>query len=293
MGDKASQSVSVDEKKGSINNPLVSIIVPVLNGIKYLEACIQSVLNQSYPCIEHIFVDGGSTDGTLDMLSSYQAKYPDRIRFISEPDEGVGEAWNKGLRMARGEVFGWLGSDDTYELDAIQTVVEFFTANPDAYFVFGDCNFVNEKGAITGKYPTRDFNLEELINDYCMVPTPSSFYKREVFEKVGFYDTLGGDYDFLIRVGKVFQIHRVEKVLSNFRVHQESQTGARGNHQMWLPGLRRSQKMWLREDYIVSRRHGGGIFAGYCRRYYWFIIIEGLRPILGFAYPFIKKLLRM
>jgi len=293
MEDKTPQSASFGEKKGNINNLLVSIITPVLNGIKYLEPCIQSILNQSYPHIEHIFVDGGSTDGTLDMLSSYQARYPDRIRFISEPDEGVGEALNKGLRTAKGEVLGWLGSDDTYQLDAIQTVVEFFTANPGAYFVFGDCNFINETGEITGKYPTSDFNLEEVINDICMVPTSASFYRREVFEKVGFYDTLGNDLDYLIRVGKVFQIHRVEKVLSNFRVHPESQTGARGNHQMWLPGLRRSQKMWLREDYIVGRRHGGSIFSPRSRRYYQFVITEWLRPILGFAYPFIKKLLRI
>jgi len=291
MGDKASQSVSVGERKDTINNPLVSIIVPVLNGIKYLEPCIQSVLNQSYPHIEHIFADGGSTDGTLDMLSSYQAKYPDRIRFISEPDEGVGEALNKGLRTARGEVLGWLGSDDTYQLDAIQTVVEFFTANPDAYFVFGDCTLINETGEITGKYPTRDFNLEEVINKSCMVPTSASFYRREVFEKVGSYDILGNDLDYLIRVGKVFPIHHVEKVLSNFRCHQESQTSATGNHQMWLPGLRRSQKMWLREDYIVGRRHGGSIFSPRSQRYYRYIIFDWLRPILGFAYPIMRRVL--
>ena len=280
MDNKVSKSVSIDDKEGIGDNALVSIITPVLNGVKYLETCIQSVLNQSYPYTEHIFVDGGSNDGTVDMLASYQARYPDQIRFISEPDKGVGEGWNKGLRMAKGEIFGWLGSDDLSEPDAIQTVVEFFRANPGAYFVFGDCNFINEKGEIIGKYATRDFNLEELINDSCMVPTPSSFYKREVINKVGYYDTKGNDYEFLIRVGEAFPIHRIEKVLSNFRSHKESQTGAK-----------KTYKMWLREDYLASRRHGASIFSPHSRRYYKFVIIERLRPILGFTYPWVKKAL--
>jgi len=78
---------SIDEKRDFPDSPLVSIITMVLNGVTYLEECIQSVLNQSYPNIEHIFVDGVSTDGTVDVLSSYKAKYPDQIRFISEPDK--------------------------------------------------------------------------------------------------------------------------------------------------------------------------------------------------------------
>ena len=266
------------------NNPLVSIITPVLNGVKYLEPCIQSVLNQSYPRIEHIFVDGGSTDGTQQVLSSYQAKYPERVRFISEPDKGSGEAWNKGLKMAKGAIFGELGSDDVSEPGAIQTVVNFFKANPDAYFVFGGCNYINEKGEVIGKVQTKDFNLEEIIKVGCDVPTPSSFYRREVVEKVGFYDDLGNDLDFLIRVGKAFQIHRIEKVVSNFRIHEGSATTG---------ASKAARRMWLREDCLVSRRYGGGIFSAYCRRYYKFVIVEELRPVLGFAYPVIKKLLRM
>lgn len=284
MENKVSQFLGTDENKGTLDNPLVSIITPALNGVKYLEPCLQSVLTQGYPYIEHIIVDGGSTDGTLEMLSSYQAKYPDRIRFTSELDEGPWEAWNKGIKMARGEILNWLGSDDMSEAGAIQTVVDFFRANPDAFFVFGDCNIMNENGEITGKYAIRDFNLHELIHKYgCMVPTPSSFYKREVIEKVGFYVDIGRDYDYLIRIGKIFPIHRIEKVLSRFRAHEGSRTAGSSN---------KTKKMALREDCITSRRHGGGIFSGYCKAYYKFAIFEGLRPVLGFTYPFIKKLLR-
>ena len=268
----------INEKKGIKDNPLVSIITPVLNGIKYLEACIESVLSQSYPYIEHIFVDGGSSDGTLDMLASYRARYPDRIRFISEPDKGACDAWNKGWRMAKGEIFGWLGSDDVYEPDAITTVVEFFRSNPDAYFVFGDRNFINEKGEIIGNAKKKDFDLEEAINDACYIPTASAFYKREVIKKVGFMDTSMNacDLDYWIRAGKVFQIYRVEKLLSHFRIHKDSVSGSKG-----------AFKMYAREDFIISRRHGGRIFSGYGIRYFGAGIIEWLRPILGPLYPFI------
>lgn len=261
------------------DNPLVSVITPVLNGIKYLEACIQSVLNQRYSYIEHIFVDGGSSDGTLDILKNYKAKYPNRIRLTSEPDRGACDAWNKGLKMAKGEIFGWLGADDRYELDAVQAVVEFFRANPDAYFVFGDCHFINERDEIVGKYPTRDFNLEEVINDLNPIPGSSAFYKREVIERIGFMDTSinSCDLDYWIRVGKVFQIHRVREVLSNFRIHKDSVSCSKG------AGI-----MYARECYLINRRYGGHIFSAY-RRYLRAIIIELLRLILGPLYPLIKK----
>lgn len=274
---------SFNRVKNASDNPLVTIITPVLNAAEYLEKCIQSVLNQNYPCIEHILIDGGSTNGTLEILTSYGARCPDRIRFISEPDKGSGEAWNKGLRMAKGEIFGELGSDDIYEPDAIMSVVQFFRANPDAYFVFGACNHINERGEIIRRPPTKDFNLREIINDSCYVPTSSSFYKREVIEKIGLYDTLGNDLDYLIRTGKVFQIHRIEKVLANFRIHKGSATSG---------SSKKIRKMWLREDCIVSRRHGGSFFSGYCKRYYKFLIMEKLRAILGPLYSFIKRAVR-
>jgi len=275
------------------DDPLVSIITQVINGIKYLEECIQSVLNQSYPYIEHIFIDGGSVDGTVDVLSSYQAKYPDRIRFVSELDNSANEtlnssteAWNKGWKMAKGEILGWLGADDRYELDSIQTVVDFFRANPDAFFVFGDNNIINEKGEIVGKRGTWDFNLKKLINEASMASPTSAFYKREVIDKVGFMDTTlmgGSEFDYWIRVGKVFPIHRIDRVFSNFRKHKDS----RGS------GSKTAARIFLKEDVVVSRRYGGSFFSPIARKYYRFVVTDWLRPVLGFTYPFIKKVLRL
>ena len=281
MDNGVSQSEGAGGEKTITDNPLVSIITPVLNGIKYLEECVQSVLNQTYPNIEHVFVDGGSSDGTLEMLTSYQSKYPGRIRFISEPDRNAGEAWNKGLKVARGEILGWLGSDDIYEPDAIMTVVEFFRANKSAYFVFGGCNYINEKGGVIGKARTKDFNLKEAINNVCRIPCPSAFYRREVIEKVGWLDTRekGVELDYWIRVGKVFQIHRIEQVLSNFRMHKESFSGSKG-----------ASKIYVQEGFIINRRHGGSIFSARVMRYllYRSVVFAWVLPSVLSIYRFIK-----
>jgi glycosyltransferase involved in cell wall biosynthesis len=118
-------------------------------------------LSQSYPHIEHVFVDGGSTDGTVEMLSDYSTRYPDRVRFISEPDNGGTDAANKGIIMSKGEILGFLGADDTYEPDAIQAIVEFFGANRDAHIVFGDYNRIDAKGKLIQRSRTKDFNLKK------------------------------------------------------------------------------------------------------------------------------------
>ena len=269
--------------KNIIDNPWVTIITPVLNGSKYLELSIQSILMQRYPNTEHVFADGGSTDGTVEILSKYHSRYPDRIRYISEPDNGTGEAMNKCLRMAKGEIFAFLGSDDLSEPDAIQNVVEFFRSNPDAYFVFGACNRINEKGDIIRIRSTREFNYNEILNYGYYVPTQSSFYRRKVVETVGYYDTLGNDLEYLLRIAKVFKIYRIEKVLSNFRIHDGSATtGKRKN----------IRKFWARDCWKVSRRYGGRFFSSYCIYYSILVISEPLQPIIDAVYPTVYPVLK-
>lgn len=251
-------------------DPLVSIVTPVLNGIKYLENSIRSVLDQSYHNIEYIFVDGGSTDGTLDTLAFYKAKYPDSIKVISELDVGIAEATNKGMRIARGEIIGWLSSSDTYERETMSAVVDFFKATPEGYFVFGNCNYINETGEVIGKVPVRDFHLKEAVNDRHRINLTSAFYRREVIERIGMLNELGSELDFYVRVAKVFPLHRIDKVLSNSRVHQDATTaGKRGDKRDIL------RKTW-REDYLLRRREGVSIFAPAARRYFVFVILDTL-----------------
>lgn len=247
MNSKVSQSKGFEERKVNRDKPLVSIVTPVLNGIKYLEICIQNVLNQTYAHIEHIFVDGGSTDGTLEILLEYKARYPDRIRFISEPDRGVGDALNKGIKMARGEILGWLDTNDVYEPDAVMTAVEFFKLNPNAYFVFGGCNIINEAGEVIGELAIRDGNFKDVINGKEYISLSAAFYKREVLDRVGPFNTLGNNFDFWIRVAQQFPMHRVDKTLCNWRSHKDNIGFSKGARNMEI--IRQK----VREDYLLCR----------------------------------------
>ena len=278
MENNAPQFVTIQEEKQPTDNPLVSIITPVLNGIKYLDVCIQSVLNQSYPHIEHIFIDGGSTDGTVEILSSYQARNPARIRLVSEPGTNAMEAWNKGWEVAKGDILEFLGADDFLAPGAVLTVVEFFKLNSDAYFVFGACNTINEIDGITRRTGTKEFNLREAINFACDIPTRSAFYRREVIERVGFLgpSVYACDFDYWIRVGKKFRIHRVDEVLSSSRLHKDCISISMG------------QRIYHRELFIISRRHGGSILSWYAIGYFKYVATERARPILGPIYPFIN-----
>ena len=281
MDNKSFQRLSIDKKISTEDNPLVTIVTPILNGVKYLEENIVSILNQSYPNIEHIIIDAGSTDGSREMILSYQAKHPDRIRSLFEPDRHNAEAGNKGWAMGKGEIYGWISSDDYYKSDAVMTVVEFFRDNPDACFVYGGCHRINEKGELKGRFRTKDFNLQEVLNDVNCIPNPSAFYKRVVIDRAGPMNTreeTSDELEFWIKVGKLFTIHRIDKVLSNFREHNESIGYREG-------AIRRN----LRDSYAICRRHGMSLFSPRARRYYTCIIADTLRPVLGFTYPLLVK----
>lgn len=276
------QYKGVEEIKPIKDNPLVSVITPVLNGIKYLETCIQSVLRQNYPYIEHVFIDGGSTDGTLAMLTDYRDKYPDRIKLIIEPDKGAEAASNRGWEVAKGDIVGWLGSDDLYVPGAIMAVVEFFRSNPEAYFVFGACETINERDELISRSVAKDFDLDEAINDMCHIPTTAAFYRREVIERIGFLDESLRccDLEYWIRVGKVFKIYRIENLLSRSMLHKGSTSGSKG------------KKIYPKECFIISRRHGGRILSGHGIKYAASIILESLRPVLGGIYPFFSPFMK-
>jgi len=288
------------------NTPLVSIITPVLNGARYLDQCIQSVLNQQYHHIEHVFIDGGSTDSTLDILGIYKEQYPQKIVIISDPGSTACSAINTGWKRAQGDIFGWLGADDLFTTNAILYAVNFFRNNPDAYFVHGGCDFVDENSNVFRKIGDRDFTVSELVNDDCYVAIMSSFYRREVVDRVGYMNTnisakeldilskllIGKpcikegillpklnscDIDYWIRVGKTFKMHRIDHTLSQFRYNSGSITATKG-------GL-----IYPAEQFLISRKHGGNIFSHYARRYYKYLA----RQFSGPLYPVVRKLYRL
>lgn len=275
MNNKPIQHGNIDEKKNITYEPLVSIITPILNQVGYVEECIQSVLNQSYPNIEHIFVDGVSTDGTLEVLASYKAKYPDRITFISAKDNSVYDAWNKGIIMSTGNILGWLGSDDTSPEGAIEAVVKCFTDHPDVSVVFGDCNVMDANGEMISRVYSYDFDLKRSITTACPLYTPAVFFKREVVDRIGLLDTAlpASEFDYYIRAAKIFKLQRINKVLANFRLHKGGTTGSSG-----------AMFMYAHDNYMVARKHGATLFSPRGRNYILMSLTRPIRPLVAFLY---------
>ena len=204
---------------------LVSVITPSFNQAGFIRETIDSVLSQDYRNIEYIVVDGGSTDGTVDILRSYAERDP-RFRFVSEPDQGQSDAINKGLRMANGTIIGWLNSDDTYLPGAIRKAVQAFQVRPDWAVVYGRAVFTDETSRHLHEYPVEPFSPEALFR-FCIVCQPAAFIRRDVFLEVGGVDAglkFCMDYDLWIRIAKRFPLGYIPEFLATTRYHAASKT---------------------------------------------------------------------
>jgi glycosyltransferase involved in cell wall biosynthesis len=211
--------------------PLVSIVTPSYNKGRFIEETILSVKNQTYPRIEHIVIDGGSTDNTLDIIKKYEHTYD--MRWVSEPDNGQSDAINKGWRMAKGEILGWLNADDTYMPWAVETAVKFLNDHPDVSMVYGDCNIINESGEISGKCQAKECNLKEMLCGENIIPQPAAFFRSEILHKVGNLDIklyLAMDWDFWIRIGlSGLKLSYIPQLLANFRTYPETKMASEGH----------------------------------------------------------------
>lgn len=206
--------------------PLVSVITPSFNQAEFIEETIKSVLSQDYPNIEYLVIDGGSTDNTLRILE----KHSDGIRWISETDKGQADAVNKGFKIAKGEIVGWLNSDDTYCPGAICKAVKAFLANPGTSMVYGNAYFIDREGAHTGKYPAQPFDLRHLA-DVCFICQPTVFLNSKVIKKVGMLDAslqTCMDFDYWIRIGKKYDPSKIiylhKEFLANSRMYGENKS---------------------------------------------------------------------
>lgn len=212
---------SYDEASGLSDNsplPLVTIITVVFNGEKYLEQTIQSVINQTYDNVEYIVIDGGSTDGTVEIIH----KYEDAIDYwLSEPDQGLYFAMNKAISLAMGEIIGNLNCGDWYELDAIQNSVLALN-DSQADYAYGSVYLVNQKGERIGKFSAM---TGEKLNQsiYYVQPYPhiSAFVKKLVYLQEGAFNTkykVAADHEFSLRIHtKNYQGVEIKKVLGNIR----------------------------------------------------------------------------
>ncbi len=204
---------------------LVSIITPSYNQAEYLEETILSVLNQTYPQIEYLLVDGGSTDGSLEIIQ----KYSDRFAWwVSEPDSGQAEAINKGMTRANGEVITWLNSDDLYLPGAITEAVSALQSAPETGMVFGDAMTIDSRGELLNKLTFGDWGLAELMR-FRIICQPAVYMRRAVLKQTGFLDP---SYQFLldhqlwIRIARLAPILHIPKRWAAARHHPQAKNVA-------------------------------------------------------------------
>ena len=195
------------------------MVTPTLNQARFLEPTLRSVRAQTYPAIEHVVVDGGSTDGTLDILRREGQK--GTIRWISEPDTGMYDAVNKGLAMAKGEVLAYVNSDDAYLPWAIDAVMRLFEARPAVDVVFGDGLKVDEESGVQNLRLFPPFDRVSLAN-YESLMQPAVFWRRRVVDRIGPFDSqlrYVADLDYWLRASAVTTIAHVAEVIAVERVH--------------------------------------------------------------------------
>jgi glycosyltransferase involved in cell wall biosynthesis len=248
-----------------LSNPLVYIVTPSFNQARYLEATILSVLEQDYPNLEYIIVDGGSTDGSVDIIK----KYADRLAWwVSEADKGQTDAINKGFARAKGDIIAWINSDDTYDPGAVSAAVKYMQSHPDVGLVYGDTHFIDENGQVIGKFNARQTDYGLLRQGYVHIPQQAAFFRGDLWREVGpldpsFYFAM--DYDLWVRLAERAPIHYTPQMWANFRLHSSGKT------------IISDDRCW--PEMIRVHRRGGGSWLSIITVKY--IIRKAVSPLLN------------
>jgi glycosyltransferase involved in cell wall biosynthesis len=208
----------------------ISVVTPSLNQGAFIERTIRSVLQQEGDFnLEYIIIDGGSTDSTPEIVE----KYREKVRFISGSDKGQSNAINNGFRIATGDIFAWLNSDDTYEPGALHRVARVF-GNQGVAWCFGHCRIIdecdNEIRRLITEYKIaqcRGYSFNKLLRrDF--ISQPATFFSRDAYRKIGELDetlSYSMDYDYWLRLGKHYEPYPIHSYLANFRWHSKSKNG--------------------------------------------------------------------
>ena len=244
---------------------LISIVTPSYNQARYIEKTIQSVLSQDYPQLEYIIVDGGSSDGTVDIIKRYEHRL---AWWVSEKDKGQTDAINKGFTQARGDILAWINSDDTYEPDAISAAVRYLQDHPEVGMVYGDCNFINENGQVIGRFHSAQTSYRLIRQGYVHIPQQTMFFRADMWKQVGpldpsFYFAM--DYDLWTRISRRSEIKYVPQTWANFRLHTSGKT-IMADDRCWPEMIR------------VHYRDGGSFFSLIVGKYY---IRKLIAPLLN------------
>jgi glycosyltransferase involved in cell wall biosynthesis len=231
------------------NAPLVSIVTPSYNQGRFLKRTIESVLNQTYPHIEYIVIDGGSHDESVDILKSYG----DRIVWVSEPDNGQTDAINKGFTQSHGEIRAYLNSDDVLQLDAVEKVVAYFQQHPECDLMYGKAYYIDKDDRITGKYKTAEYSFRRLMRD-CPICQPATFWRTRIAKLVGPFNeqlNYAMDYEYWLRVDRAGgRIEHTLDILASSRLYPETKT------------LTAREKIY-EEVFEICQAHGGYVDLNY------------------------------
>jgi glycosyltransferase involved in cell wall biosynthesis len=293
--------------------PLVSVITPSYNQSGFLEDTIKSVLAQDYPAIEYLIVDGGSTDGSVEIIHKYKSEL---TWWVSEPDEGQASAINKGMAKARGEIVAWLNSDDLYLPGAVSRAVAEYQSHPQLGLVYGNAVTIDADGCPIKELIFPDWQLEDLIG-FRIICQPAVFMARELYEQVAGLDLnyhFMLDHQLWIRIATLAPVQHVPSMLAAARHHEAaknvSQAAAFGRETLevleWMetqPNLASlvaaNKRQVLAGAYRLNARYlmDGGQYAPALKSYakafinqpvytarHWHRVIYAFLGMLGFKY---------
>jgi len=232
--------------------PKISVITPSYNQGDFLEATICSVLNQEYPNLEYIIVDGDSTDASLDIIK----RYSDSLAYwVSEPDRGQSHALNKGFAKASGDILCWINSDDCLADGALHFVGSHFKENPDISWLVGRCLIINEDGNTVGEFERNWQGFEHLLQFWkgAMLPQPSSFWRREMITDRKLCEDLhySMDYDLWVSFAESSEPVLVEMVLAKYRMQPNAKTVKQAD--MFLLDMLKSLRPYWQKRGMIFR----------------------------------------
>jgi glycosyltransferase involved in cell wall biosynthesis len=246
--------------------PLVTIVTPSFNQARFLEATIESVLSQDYPRIEYIVLDGGSTDGSVDILRKHE---PRLAAWSSKPDEGQTDAINRGFAVANGDILAYLNSDDIYFPGAVSKAVGYLQAHPEVGMVHGAAHYIDEAGRAVARFPSARTGHRDLRRGAPRIAQQAAFFRTTAWRMVGPLDPTfhyAMDYDLWVRLSAVTPLAYVPSLWAGFRLHGESKsmTVAR---QCWPEMMR------------VHFRDGGSVFSILYAKYLVRRVVEPVMPL--------------
>lgn len=252
---------------------LISVVTPSYNKVHFVKETVDSVMAQDYQNFEYIVMDGGSDDGSIELLKMYS----DKLTLIVEKDDGQADAINKGFYRAKGDILGWLNADDVYLPSTLSKVAGYFDSHPTVMAIYGEIDLMDEAGKVTAHKPGIAFDFNFLLNGCCYIPQPATFFRSSVFRELGALDVnlyYAMDYDYWLRIGRRYGFMYSKETLARLRLMLGTKTGV-------------SPLNAMPEALRVGRKHGARFFS-YFRLAYWMWAI-GMKQFVRVEMQRIRK----